>query len=209
MMGAMARIMIGIAVVCSLTFGSGLANAAGSANKYIGASKCKTCHKKLGDQYAEWQKSSHSKAFQTLMGEKAIALAKAKGVAGPPSKAAECLKCHSTAAGVGAQGVEGKPLVDADGVQCESCHGPGSAYKKKKIMMDRDKAVAAGLIIPDEKTCIQCHNDKSPTWDPAKYKLASGTSAGFDFDQASKKISHPIPADVKGKSSAGAGGGEE
>jgi hypothetical protein len=76
-------------------------------------------------------------------------------------------------------------------VQCESCHGPGSEYRKKTVMADQKKAVAAGLVLPekDEKVCTKCHNKDSPTWDAAK---------GFDFEAAKKKIAHPIPKDVKG-----------
>jgi len=202
MMGSMARIITGIAVVCSLALGSGLASAADSAYKYIGANKCKTCHKKelIGDQYGKWQKTGHAKAFKTLTGEKAIALAKEKGIAGAPSESPECLKCHSTAFGLKPSDFEAKPLSNSDGVQCETCHGPGSAYRKKKVMADHEKSIANGLKIPDEKTCVGCHNDKSPTWNPAKYTLANGTTSGFDYDQAVKKIDHSIPKDVKGKS---------
>jgi hypothetical protein len=84
-----------------------------------------------------------------------------------------------------------KPLDAEDGVQCESCHGPGSDYKKKKTMADHAKSVAAGMWEPDkdEKICLNCHNDQSPTWDAAK---------GFDFEARKKDIAHPIPEDVKG-----------
>jgi hypothetical protein len=186
MMGSMARLAIGFAVVFSLTLG-GLASAGNF--KYVGASKCKTCHKKelIGDQYGAWEKAAHSKAFETLKSEKAVSIAKEKGIAGPPSEAAECLKCHSTAANVGPNEADKKPLSNSDGVQCESCHGPGSAYKKKKTMADHEAALAAGLLVPDEKTCVKCHNDSSPTF------------TGFDFAEAKKKIDHSIPKDVKGK----------
>jgi len=189
MMGSMTRIVTGLAVVCSLTLGGALTSAADSTFKYIGASKCKTCHKKelIGDQYGKWEKAGHASAFKTLLGEKAIAVAKEKGIAGKPSEAAECLKCHATAATLGPNDVEKKPLDNKDGVQCESCHGPGSGYKKKKVMADHEKSLAAGLIIPDEKTCAKCHNDTSPTW------------KGFDYAEAKKKIDHSIPKDVKGK----------
>jgi len=64
----------------------------------------------------------------------------------------------------------------------------------------------------DQKICTQCHNDESPTWDPAK---------GFDYEASKKKIAHPIPEDVKGhylekekamraaKKAAGGGGDDE
>jgi hypothetical protein len=199
MVGSTARIVVGIAVVCSLALGTGLASAAGPAFKYVGVKKCKTCHKKdlTGNQYGVWEEARHSKAFETLLGKEAIEVAKAKGIAGPPSEAGECLKCHSTAYGLGPEDFDKKPLLHADGVQCETCHGPGSAYRKKKIMSDHDLSVANGMIVPDAKTCLKCHNDESPSWDPAKYNLADGTSAGFDFDQAYEKIKHPIPEGAK------------
>ena len=201
MMGSTLRILAGIAVACALTLATGFASAAEPTYKYVGAKKCKTCHKKelIGNQYGLWQEARHSKAFETLQGEKAIEIAKEKGISSPPSEADECLECHATAYGLGPEDFTRKPLRLADGIQCETCHGPGSAYRKKKIMSDHDESLAKGLLVPDEKTCLECHNDESPSWDPAKYTLADGTSAGFDFDQATEEIQHPIPEDVKGK----------
>ena len=182
----------------AVAIGFGLAVGAGSATakepQYVGAKKCKSCHKKelIGNQYGAWEEAKHSKAFETLKGEKALEVAKEKGLAGPPHEAAECLKCHVTAYGEPAAKFARKPLDPKDGVQCESCHGPGSLYKKKKTMADHDKSVAAGMWEPgkDEKICTGCHNDQSPTWDPAE---------GFDFEKRKEEIAHAIPEDVKGK----------
>ena len=172
----------------------GAAGAVAKEPQYVGAKKCKSCHKKdlIGNQYGAWEEAKHAKAFETLKGEKALEVAKEKGLAGPPSEAAECLKCHMTAYGEDASKFAKKPLVAKDGVQCESCHGPGSLYKKKKTMADHDVSVAAGMWDPgkDEKICAGCHNDESPTWDAA---------AGFDFEKRKEDIAHAIPADVKGK----------
>jgi len=190
----MLRRSTGIVVAIGFGLLVGAAGAVAKEPQYVGAKKCKTCHKKdlIGNQYGAWQESKHSKAFETLEGEKALEVAKEKGLAGPPHEAAECLKCHMTAYGEDASKFAKKPLAAKDGVQCESCHGPGSLYKKKKTMSDRDKSVAAGMWEPgkDEKICAGCHNDESPTWDPAE---------GFDFEKRKEEIAHPIPADVKGK----------
>jgi hypothetical protein len=183
-----------IAMAIGLVMALGTAGVAGADAKYVGASKCKTCHKKelIGDQYGAWEKSAHAKAFELLKGEKAKEVAAAKGIAGAPHEAAECLECHATAQGLSAAQVAAKPLKVEDGVQCESCHGPGSDYKKKKTMADHAASVAAGMWEPGKKEaiCTACHNDKSPTWDAAK---------GFDFEARKKDIAHPIPADVKGR----------
>jgi hypothetical protein len=78
-------------------------------------------------------------------------------------------------------------LTMEEGVSCEQCHGAGSVYKSNTIMKDRAKALASGMIVPDEKTCITCHNDKSPTFKEFKY------------EESVKKIAHPRPkAEPKG-----------
>ena len=161
--------------------------------KYTGVKDCGRCHKKelMGNQLATWKKMKHAKAYETLKGEEAVRIAKEKGLSKPPHEADECVKCHATAHNVTPEETFKRPLAMKDGVQCESCHGPGSNYRKKKIMSDHDKSVAAGMweAGKDEKICTTCHNDESPTWDPA---------AGFDFAKAKEKIAHPIPEDVKG-----------
>ncbi|RKZ14716.1 cytochrome C554, partial [bacterium] len=96
--------------------------------------------------------------------------------------AAECLKCHVTAAGADAA-LLGKKYKLEDGVGCESCHGAGDEYKSMKIMKDHDASVAAGMVVPNAETCTACHNEGSPTF------------AGFDFDEYYAKIAHEIPSE--------------
>ena len=50
-----------------------------------------------------------------------------------------------------------------------------------------------------ELLCETCHNERSPFWDPGRYPLPDGSTAGFDTEQAVQKILHPIPEDRRGK----------
>lgn len=156
--------------------------AAQTGHKYVGVKKCSMCHKSeaKGNQYGQWLSTNHAKAYERLASPEAQETAKRVGLAGNPQEAAQCLKCHETAYGVGG-GLLGDGFVASDGVQCESCHGAGGDYLSLSVMKDRANAIAAGLIIPTKETCVKCHNTESPN-----YKE-------FIFDESVKKIAHPRP----------------
>jgi len=149
--------------------------------KYVGSNKCKMCHKteKQGKQYSIWEESAHAKAYLTLAGEETKAVA-AKLEIEDPQQSDQCLICHVTALSV-ADSLKDKTFSIEEGVGCEACHGPGSDYKKMSIMKDREKSIAAGLLLPDEGTCLSCHNEESPT-----YKE-------FNYEERLAQIAHPVP----------------
>jgi hypothetical protein len=168
------------AVVATLLATSGWANSPDPAN-YAGVKTCGLCHKKddSGNQFAAWEKSPHAKAFETLGTLAAKEIGKKAGV-DDPQKSGKCLKCHSTAYNF-TEAVATEKIKPEDSVTCESCHGPGKKYMSKATMEDREKSVAAGLVYPATQSCVQCHNDQSPTW------------KGFNQDEMIKKIAHPDP----------------
>jgi Zn-finger protein len=176
--------------------------------EYVGAKGCKACHSssKKGAQYKVWAASAHANAFETLKTEEAAKIAKEKGLEVPAYEAGECLSCHTTGYGKGGYEVKdeefwnpaeddkaGKKAVKRmkglQAVSCEACHGPGSGYKKKKIMEEIFAGALAdttvGLSMPNEDTCLGCHNEKSPT-----YKK-------FSFEEYVKTIAHPYPPEMK------------
>ncbi len=159
-------------------------NAYAGDHKYVGVKKCKTCHnsKKIGKQFTVWKNGPHANALESLKSKKALEWGKKNGVA-DPSKEEKCLKCHSTMATVDKKLIDPKgKMTVAEGVSCESCHGPGSAYKKMSIMKNHDKAVANGLVTPTEKVCKTCHTKEgNPFYKP------------FDYKKMAAKIAHPIP----------------
>ena len=156
---------------------------------YVGVKTCKMCHMstKSGKAYKIWQKTKHAQAYTVLASDEAKAIAKKKGIK-DPQKADECLACHVTGFGVDAK-LKGPKLTLEEGISCEACHGPGSAYKSKKVMKelyeDKIESKTVGLVLPTKETCVQCHNKKSPTFKE------------FDFEKQAKEIAHPIPKAAK------------
>ena len=190
MIDAYARVLL-VGLLLSVAGAAQAGN--GQQHKYVGAKKCKTCHEKrdIGDQYGWWLDSAHGKAFETLASDKAREWAAERGV-GDPQQTDDCVKCHVTAHGVPDDKLSRK-FDRTAGVQCEGCHGAGKDYRKKKIMVDRDLAVAKGLVLQSEEVCLTCHNDESPAWDTQRYTLADGSKVGFDYEQAVEKVVHPVP----------------
>jgi len=175
-------------------------------NKFVGAKKCKACHKKKkqGEQFKIWSKSNHSKAFKSLSKPGAKKLAAKVGVSGDPTKAKECLVCHTATkydsnGNTRAAKMFGKKYKATDGVQCEDCHAAGGRYWKKKVMKKITKegggnksatAKKTGLVIPDKKACQRCHAAETKIGGVV-YK--NPTFKDFDFEKRLAEVAHPVP----------------
>jgi hypothetical protein len=166
---------------------NGAATASGADGDYIGSKKCENCHnaEASGNQYGAWKEAHHSKAFETLLGDEAKKIAAGLGIA-DPSKSEKCLKCHVTAFGLDKKRIK-KSFEPKEGVGCESCHGPGDDHAKARFRAANEEEEDEGF--GDEEaapsytelpageidssvgvaTCVQCHNEESPTYKPFCY----------------------------------------
>jgi hypothetical protein len=170
-----------LVVLAGLMFG--MTQPAAAAPELVGAPKCKICHgAKTGDQWKIWTESAHARAYATLASAASAKIAADMGL-GDPQQEAACLKCHATKASLGKDVVvNAKAAYDvSEGVGCEACHGPGSDYKARKVMLDPEAAKAAGLIM--NTGCRKCHNEESPTFKK------------FDYETQWVAIAHPVPGD--------------
>ena len=143
--------------------------------QYVGASRCRTCHL---PQAKSWEQTKMAKAFE-LHKPGVAAEAKRTHKLDPDKDYTHdtvCLPCHVTGYGKpgGFESLEKTPgLV---GVQCEACHGPGAGYLKPDLMSLQNKeykraeVIAAGMVIPEAKTCQACHNEKSPFYKPFEFE---------------------------------------
>jgi hypothetical protein len=127
------------------------------APHYVGSKKCRMCHL---DIYRSWQSTTHSRAMSVLTETQ-----KAES---------NCARCHST--GTKKDG----ELID--NVGCEVCHGPGSEYRKMRVMKDRALAIQMGLAIPVQSDCVHCHNDECPAF------------VAFDYEISVKAGTHVMPS---------------
>jgi hypothetical protein len=146
----------------------GLPFIAYTSEEYVGAKKCKVCHIKI---YKTWKVTPHATAFDVL--SPGVKTAEKKEAKLDPQKDyttdPACTECHTT----------GNSTL-FPGIQCETCHEPGKKYTSAKIMnkkkwradpeKQRKLAREAGLVVmPDEKNCKTCHNEKSPTFKQFDY----------------------------------------
>lgn len=158
---------------------------------YVGAKVCATCHqgKDMGHQFTRWLGSKHATAYAVLAKPEAKKIAELSGVPVEPQESPMCLGCHATGAHV-EEWEKDETFFTEDGVQCEKCHGPGSEYMGASIMMDRDAAMKAGLMLPTVRDCLGCHQVKGSH--VAVHKLPK-----LDMTKALKDIAHNTPANYK------------
>jgi hypothetical protein len=116
-----------------------------SVDHFVGSEVCQRCHM---PEYAQWLKTDHAKAWQTLVDQK-------------KESTPECVTCHVVGykqAG-GFQTADDAPKLG--NVQCENCHGMGTSHE----------AMPASPMKVTEATCRTCHNStSSPTFDFAIYE---------------------------------------
>lgn len=128
--------------------------------EYVGSKKCRICHLNI---YKSWQSTKHARAIDALGSENRDSV--------------ECLGCHTTGTKA-----DGSSILS---VGCEACHGPGSDYRKMRIMKNEELAVQRGLLLQTEAVCVRCHNEKCPSF------------ADFDYSAIDFKKVHLIPSHDK------------
>ncbi len=145
--------------------------------RYLGDRYCEGCH---SDIYRSWRKTEMAATFGALYpGADREAKVKSLGISPDADFTHDnaCLPCHTTGYGQPGGFVSLETTPNRLGVQCESCHGPASEYMDHmKARKAGRTAPSPGLVVADERTCLQCHHPSDPCPDPK-----------YVFDYASMK----------------------
>lgn len=154
---------------------------------YVGSRACGACHNGagMGHQYSKWLLSKHARGYAALSKPESREIARVSGLRGDPWKMPICLGCHSTGFNADERDFDEGFHIE-DGLQCEACHGPGSEYMSEEVMRNRQAALAAGLRLPKEDTCLGCHIEKGS-------HVAVIPNSTVDISKAIREIAHPLP----------------
>src|SRR4030067_417516 len=98
---------------------------------FVGSESCYPCHK---EEYRQWGKSIHSKAFLSLT---------SRG----KEDDSKCVICHVLGFGYASGFKSIKETPTSINIQCESCHGPGSLHIAVKEIKEFS-----------EEICAECHD---------------------------------------------------
>ncbi|HEY3251572.1 MAG TPA: multiheme c-type cytochrome, partial [Ignavibacteria bacterium] len=161
--------------------------------RITGSEKCNTCHslKALGNQQKSWDESAHSKAYNTLLSDKAKIFNKEKGLETPEQNKL-CIRCHTT------KGILITTDADvtynvAEGVGCEACHGAGSDYSPAEIMKEEELFIKHGGVVGNEETCLKCHSQNA--WNKSEQiseSVCPFQDKDFNYKTSFEKIKHPL-----------------
>jgi nitrate/TMAO reductase-like tetraheme cytochrome c subunit len=135
--------------------------------RYLGDRYCEGCHV---DVYRSWRRTEMAATFSSLY-PGADREPKVRSLGIDPdadfTHDPSCFPCHTTGYGQPGGFVSLETTPNRLGVQCESCHGPASEYmdhmKARKAGL---KTPSPGLVLADERTCVQCHHPSDPCPDP-------------------------------------------
>lgn len=123
-----------------------------SSATYVGSQSCAACH---AQSFAQWSKSKHAHAFQSLVRRESDA---------DPA----CISCHVTGFGETSGYLRTTKLAALENVGCESCHGPASDHVAERTKHPTGADVFVKMRPVGSGQCIQCHHGEFSR--PFKYE---------------------------------------
>ncbi len=151
---------------------------------YMGVGSCSApqCHgsvsalttSQLGvrqNEYTHWiSEEKHARAYEVLLRDRSIQMAKNLKLTEPPDQSERCLVCHAMYVpknmlprGVQSmKELEGPKYQREDGVSCEACHGAAKIWLENHVGRDYKELLQEGMydtrnLAKRAEKCVSCH----------------------------------------------------
>ncbi len=116
----------------------------------------------LQNEYITWSRTDkHARAYNVLLNERSLRIAKNLGLPQPAHESKICLDCHAHNP---PEALRGERFKISDGVNCEGCHGPAEKWVQSHVEPEALHAgnISAGLYPTDDavsraRLCLSCH----------------------------------------------------
>ena len=157
----------------SRSLGQAPGSTSSGAPLYMGVGTCAAvqCHGSLRElttskagvrqtEHPHWLfREKHARAYEVLLKDRSLVMAKHLKMAEPPAQSARCLVCHATYA---PQESRGPKFQLEDGVGCEACHGPASVWLENHIDRKYEDLLKEGMydtrnLAKRAEKCVSCH----------------------------------------------------
>src|SRR2546426_6753318 len=156
-----------------LSFGQTPGSTSSGAQLYMGVGSCAAvqCHGSLRElttskagvrqtEHPHWLfKEKHAKAYEVLLKDRSLVMAKNLKMPEPPAQSERCLVCHAMYAPKESRGPK---FQLEDGVSCEACHGPAGVWLENHIDRKYEDLVKEGMynardLANRAEKCVSCH----------------------------------------------------
>lgn len=145
----------------------------GGGQQYMGVGSCSApqCHGSVSPlttskqgvrqtEHVHWlTQEKHSKAYEVLLKERSVQMAKNLKLKEAPEKSERCLVCHTTYA---TKDQQGPKYQLEDGVGCEACHGAAKVWLENHIGREYQDVLKDGMydtrnLVKRTEKCASCH----------------------------------------------------
>jgi hypothetical protein len=147
--------------------------ASSGAQAYMGVGSCSApqCHGSISplttskagvrqNEYTHWVSlEKHSKAYEVLLRERSLVIAKNLKMPEAPAQSERCLVCHAMFA---PKELQGAKYQLEDGVSCEACHGGAKIWLENHVGRDYNDLLKEGMydtrnLAKRAEKCVSCH----------------------------------------------------
>jgi hypothetical protein len=142
-------------------------------------------------EYGQWlTKDKHARAYEVLLKDRTIQIAKNLKMAEPASKSDRCTVCHTLYV---PKELRSPSYKIEDGVSCEACHGPAEGWLGIHIVRGQAASLPVGMyntrnLVNRAEKCVSCHIGDDTRSVDHELIAAGHPDLVFDFETYTAKL---------------------